>query len=41
MTFEMSENHEKPKNRGFHVEIDILWYQPGAEEINKTIKNII
>ena len=27
--------------RGLYDEIDILWYQNGAEKINKTIKNII
>ena len=37
----MSENQEMFENRGFHNEIDILWYQSGAEKINKTIKNII
>ena len=37
----LSENHEISKNRGFQDEIDILWYQIGAEKINKTIKNII
>ena len=41
MTFEMTENQEMFENRGFHNEIDILWYQSGAEKINKTIKNII
>ena len=28
------------ENRSFHNEIDILWYQSGAEK-NKTIQNII
>ena len=41
VTFEMSENQEMFENRSFHDEIDILWYQSGAEKINKTIKNII
>ena len=29
------------ENRCFHDEIDILWYQSGAEKINKAIKKII
>ena len=41
MTFEISENQEMLENRSFHVEIDILWYQSGAEKINKTLKNTI
>ena len=41
VTFEMMENQEISQNRGFHDEIDILWYQSGAEKINKAIKNII
>ena len=27
--------------KGLYDEIDVLWYQSGAEKINKTIKNII
>ena len=41
VTFEMSENQEMFEMRGLYDEIDILWYQSGAEKINKTIKNII
>ena len=41
MTFEMLENHEMLEMRGLYDEIDILWYQSGAEKINKAIKNII
>ena len=37
----MTENHEMFKMRGLYEGIDILWYQSGAEKINKTIKNII
>ena len=41
VTFEMLENQEMSENRGFDHEIDILWYQSGAEKINKAIQNII
>ena len=41
VTFEMLENHEMFEMRGLYNEIDIWWYQSGAEKINKTIKNII
>ena len=34
VTFEMSENQEMSKHRGFDNEIDILLYQNGAEKIN-------
>ena len=34
MTFEISENQEMSKNQDFDDEIDILFYQNGAEKIN-------
>ena len=41
VTFEMTENQEMFEMRGLDDEIDILWYQSGAEKRNETIKNII
>ena len=35
---QLSENHELTENRGFDDGIYILWYQNGAEKINKDVK---
>jgi len=31
---ELTETHELTENQGFEDEIDILWYQSGAEKVN-------